>query len=187
MKNETIAAIAAVLVLILGVQAYTTYQLNERLNQLSGSSSSLTNPPFKSTNPQSHNFPKPMLDNDFLKGQPWNAYEEIQHMQEEMEHMFDDSFSRFHMKTPFGNLTKTADVDLKEKPDSYIVTVNAPGADESSMNVKLEGRVLHIAIKTQQANDEADDKNGTYQYRERFVGEFHTWTSQPRQDEDRIP
>jgi HSP20 family protein len=102
------------------------------------------------------------MDNDFLKGMPWNPYEEMQHMQNEMEHMFDESFSRFHMKNPLGNLSKTADVDLKEKPDSYIVTVNAPGADESSMLVKLEDRVLHIAIKTDQAKDETDDKNGTY-------------------------
>jgi len=52
------------------------------------------------------------------------------------------------------------------------VTVNAPGADESSINVKLEDRILHISIKTEQAKEETDEKNGKYQYRERFVGEF---------------
>ncbi|MDO9048616.1 MAG: Hsp20/alpha crystallin family protein [Methylobacter sp.] len=64
------------------------------------------------------------------------------------------------------------DVDLQEKPDLYIVTVNAPGADESSIEVKLEDRILHISIKTEQAKDETDDKNGQYRYRERFVGQF---------------
>jgi len=46
-------------------------------------------------------------------------------------------FPRFHMKTPLGSLSKSPDVDLQEKPDRYIVTVNAPGADESSIDVKL--------------------------------------------------
>ena len=116
--------------------------------------------------------PKADLDDDFFKGRTWDPYAEIQHMQNEMQQIFDDSFSRFQMKTPLGGLNKTPEVDLQEKPDRYIVTVNAPGADESSINVKLEGQVLTIAVKTEHAKDESDDKNGKYQYRERFVGQF---------------
>lgn len=171
MKNETIAAVAAVLVLILGVQAYTMFRLNDRLNQLSGSY-------IQGGSPQSEtsNLPKPNLpksdDDPFFKDRTWNPYEEIQHMQNEMERMFGDSFSRFHMKTPLGSLSIAPAVDLEEKPNRYIVTVNAPGADESSMDVKLEDQVLRISIKTEQAKDETDDKNGNYRYRERFVGQF---------------
>lgn len=50
--------------------------------------------------------------------------------------------------------------------------MNAPGADESSVNVKLDDQRLHISIKTEQAKNETDDKNGHYQYRERFMGEL---------------
>jgi HSP20 family protein len=74
-------------------------------------------------------------------------------MQNEMEQLFSDSFSRFHMNTPLGSLNKVPDVDLQEKSDRYIVTVNAPGADESSLVVKLEDRILHISIKTEHAED----------------------------------
>jgi len=170
MKNETIAAIAAVLVIILGIQAYTMFRLNDRLNQLSGFYSQTGEPQTLSNLPKSN---RPKSDDDeFFKGRTWNPYAEIQHMQNEMEQMFDDSFSRFHMKTPLGSLSKTPDVDLKEKSDRYIVTVNAPGADESSIDVKLEDQVLRISIKTEHAKDETDDKNGKYQYRERFVGQF---------------
>ena len=35
MKNETVAALVAVLVIVLGIQAYMTFRLNDRLNQLS--------------------------------------------------------------------------------------------------------------------------------------------------------
>jgi HSP20 family protein len=170
MKNETIAAIAAVLVIILGIQAYTMFRLNDRLNQLSGFYSQ-TGEPQTLSNPPKSNRPK-SDDDEFFKDRTWNPYAEIQHMQNEMEQMFDDSFSRFHMKTPLGSLSKTPDVDLKEKSDRYIVTVNAPGADESSIDVKLEDQVLRISIKTEHAQDETDDKNGKYQYRERFVGQF---------------
>jgi len=170
MKNETIAAIAAVLVIILGIQAYTMFRLNDRLNQLSGFYSQ-TGEPQTLSNPPKSNRPK-SDDDEFFKDRTWNPYAEIQHMQNEMEQMFDDSFSRFHMKTPLGSLSKTPDVDLKEKSDRYIVTVNAPGADESSIDVKLEDQVLRISIKTEHAKDETDDKNGKYQYRERFVGQF---------------
>ncbi|MDP3590193.1 MAG: Hsp20/alpha crystallin family protein [Methylobacter sp.] len=171
MKNETIAAVAAVLVLILGVQAYTMFQLNDRLNQLSGSYNQSSPTQSKTSNQPKPNLPK-SDDDPFFKDRTWNPYEEIQHMQNEMEQMFGDSFSRFHIKTPLGSLSTAPDVDLEEKPDRYIVTVNAPGADESSMDVKLEDQVLRISIKTERAKDETDDKNGKYQYRERFVGQF---------------
>lgn len=170
MKNETIAAIAAVLVIILGIQAYTMFRLNDRLNQLSGFYSQTGEAQTKTSN-----LPKPnplKSDDDFFKNRTWDPYTEIQHMQSEMEQMFDDSFSRFHMKTPSGSLSKMPDVDLQEKSDFYIVTVNAPGADQSSIDVKLEDQVLRISIKTEQAKDETDDKNGQYRYRERFVGQF---------------
>jgi len=171
MKNETIAAIAAVLVIILGIQAYTMFRLNDWLNQLSGFYSQTTEPQAKTLNPPKPHLPK-LDDDEFFKSRTWNPYAEIQHMQDEMEQMFNDSFSRFHIKTPLGSLSTAPDVDLQEKPDRYIVTVNAPGGAESSIDVKLEDRVLRISIKTEHAEDETDDKNGQYRYRERFVGQF---------------
>ena len=170
MKNETIASIAAVLVIILGIQAYTMFRLNDRLNQLSGFYSQTISPQEPTPNLPQANSSK--QEDDFFKGRTWNPYAEMQYMQKEMEQMFEDSFSRFHMKTPIGGLSATPDVDLQEKPDRYIVTVNAPGADESSIDVKLEDKVLRISIKTEHEQDETDDKNGQYRYRERFIGQF---------------
>lgn len=171
MKNETIASIAAVLVVILGIQAYTMFRLNDRLNQLSGFYSQTDNFQSQTSNLLKPDFSKSDAD-EFFKGRTWNPYAEMQHMQKEMERMFEDSFSRFHMKTPVGGLSAKPDVDLQEKPDRYIVSVNAPGADESSIDVKLEDKVLRISIKTKHEQDETDDNNGEYRYRERFVGQF---------------
>ncbi|MGR9015040.1 MAG: Hsp20/alpha crystallin family protein [Gammaproteobacteria bacterium] len=172
MKNETIAAIAAALVIVVGIQIYMTYRLNDRLNKMNISYSQSSVPQTDTSNLSKPSLPKPVLDDEFFKNRPWNPYAEIQHMQNEMEQMFNDSFSRFHMKNPLGNLSAAPDVDLQEKSDRYVVTVNAPGADESSMEVKLEDRILRISIKTEQAKEETDDKNGKYRYRERFVGQF---------------
>ena len=70
-------------------------------------------------------------------------------------------------------------MDLQEKAGSYVVTVNAPGADEPSIDVKLNNQVLSISIKTEHAKDETTDKNGKYQYRERFVGQFQRTLTLP--------
>ncbi|WP_262965080.1 Hsp20/alpha crystallin family protein [Methylobacter psychrophilus] len=166
-KNPIIIAIATVLVIVLGIQSYVIFNLNESLKQFSAQENSTDNP--KAQIPK---LPKPGSDNELFKDQLWNPYEEMQRMQNEMEQLFGDSFSRFHLNAPLGSLSKIPDVDLQEKPDQYIVTVNAPGADESSIDVKLEDQVLNISIKTEHAKDETDAKKGKYQYRERFVGQF---------------
>lgn len=169
-KTETLITVCTgLLIILLGLQTYTTFRLNDRLNVLIGAS--------EENNP--HQIRSPSLskqstnDEDFFKDRSWNPYEEMQHMQDEMEQMFGESFSRFHLHNPLNNLTKSPDIDLQSKPDSYIVTVNAPGADESSMKITLENqRKLHISIKTDQEKNESNNTNSEYQYRERFVGEF---------------
>lgn len=171
MKNQTLIAIAAVLVIVLGIQAYMTFQLHKRLNQLSGQNQTGSYA-IKLPNSPKTILPKPDKEGEFFKDRLWDPYEEVQRMQNEMEQVFNKSLSRFHMNKPLENLSKTPEVDLQEKPDSYSVTVNAPGADESSIAVNLENQVLHISVKTERAKDETDENKGKYQYRERFVGMF---------------
>lgn len=157
-KNKIIVAIAAGLVIVLGIQAYMIFQLNDRLKQLSGPENQAGSPQIKLPKLPDLTFPKPGQDDEIFKDQPWNPYEEMQRMQNEMEQLFSDSFSRFHVNTPIGSLNKVPDVDLQEKPDRYVVTVNAPGADQSSLVVKLEDRILHISIKTEHTDDQTDEK-----------------------------
>ena len=172
MKNHTIAAVVSFLVIILGIQAYMLYRLNDRVDQLTPQKPSVES--FQDNWPNIKKPPIPKsLPDDFFNGRSWNPYEEMQHMQEEMEKMFGESFSRFHLNTPLGSLSKTPEIDLQDKTDHYLVTVNAPGAEESSINVKLDGQLLSISIKTEQGKQENADQNGDYRYRERFVGEFH--------------
>lgn len=173
-KTPIIIAIATVLVIILGIQSYVIFNLNESVKHLSEKQKIPDN--FQAKIP---NLPNPGSDNQLFKDQPWNLYEEMQRMQNEMEQLFGDSFSRFHLNAPLGSLSKIPDVDLQEKPDQYIVTVNAPGADESSLDIKLEDQLLSISIKTEHAKNETDNQKGKYQYRERFFGQFQRTLTLP--------
>ncbi|MCK9604870.1 MAG: Hsp20/alpha crystallin family protein [Methylomonas sp.] len=179
MKNNTFAVIATVLVVILGIQAYMLYHLNARVDQLASQNQSIKASPGTRPNIPKPLTPKPLPQEDFLNSQPWNPYEEMQRMQDEVEKMFGESFSRFHLNAPLGSLSKTPEVDLQDKADHYRVTVNAPGADEASIVVKLDGQLLNITIKTEQGKQQDDDKNDSYRYRERFVGEFHRLLTLP--------
>lgn len=179
MKNHTIAAVATFFAIILGIQTYMLFRLHDRVDQLSGQK-----PPSERLEPDLPKLakpplPKPLPDEDGFSGQPWNPYDEMQRMQDEMEKLFGDSFSRFHLNSPLGSLSKSPAIDLQDKPDHYLVTVNAPGADESSIDVKLDGQLLTISIKTEQGKQEDEDKNGNYHYRERFVGAFHRTLTLP--------
>lgn len=184
MNKQIIIAIAIVIAVILGIQAYVIFQMNERIkeiNELANRSSDfqfkIQNHTPKLPDPKSL---KPIPDDEFFKDLPWNAYEEMRHMQNEMEQLFSETYSRFHMNTPAGTFTKVPEVNLQETPDLYLITMNAPGADVSSVNVKLEDRMFHISIKTQhEEENKSDNKQGQYRFRERFVGELHRTITLP--------
>lgn len=167
MKNHVLIAAVVILAIALGVQSYRLYQLSNKINQLTGQGGTESGPKTGLTRPL---LPKPRLK-EFPFSDKWAPYAELERMQKEMEQIFEDSFSRFHMNTPLGSLNKTPDVDLRETPDSYIVTVNLPGADESTFSVKVEEDILRISVKTERLSEESNNSDH-FRRRERFVGEF---------------
>lgn len=169
MKNQVVIAIVALLVIALGVQTYMIFQLNDKVNQLNERGNSAVS---LQTKKSPMTMPKPDFKDPFFDDQSWNPYEEMQRMQTEMEQVFNNSFSRFHNNQAFGSFDKMPEIDLKDKSDAYVVTVNVPGIDKSSLNVKLENQQLQISVKTEGAEENSQDK-GNYQRRERFVGTFH--------------
>jgi len=61
--------------------------------------------------------------------------------------------------------------DLKEEADRYIVTLDIPGGNPSSLDVKLEGQVLSIVIKTEHTTNQ-DEGGKKYHRQERFSGSY---------------
>lgn len=172
MNSNKFVTIGTVLVCVFLLQFYLMFKLDNKLDQLSNNDSQVTIPLVKKVPRLNQINPRPDTDDTFFKDYSWNPYKELQRMQNEMDRVFGDSFSRFHKQAPLGSFNKSPDVNLQEKSDRYIVTVNAPGADDSTLKVKLEEQQLHISIKTEHAEETTDESNGQYSYRERFMGEF---------------
>lgn len=165
MSQKTLIIVVGVLVVALAVQSYMLFTLNDKVSRLSDDgSASIELAPI---------LPKPLLPKPGQKPFPdqWDPYAEMERMQKEMEQIFGDSFSRLHMNTPLGSFNKTPEVDLQETANSYIVTANIPGADESTLDVKVENDVLTILVKTEKLSKQSGNQD-QYQRRERFVGQF---------------
>lgn len=157
MKKSTIIVLVSILLIAFGIQTYLMYQLHQQVSQISSSQSK----------DYIHLSPMP-LDDEFMNNDAWNPYQEMQRMQNEMSQLFGNSMSRFHLNSK-DSLTKMPAFDLKEEADRYIVTLDIPGGNPSSLDVKLEGQVLSIVIKTEHANEQDDGEN-KYHRQERFSG-----------------
>lgn len=161
MQKSIITVIAAILFIALAIQTYMFFQLKNQLDQMTSKNAG-----------HSFQLPSMTFDDDLLKNDAWDPYQEMQRMQNEMEQMFGNSLSRFHLNSK-NALIKTPRFDLKEESDRYIATLDIPGGEPSSLDVKIEGQQLFISIKTERSNDQ-DDEVGKNQYRrqERFSGTY---------------
>lgn len=159
MKNSVAIIIVFLLLFVFGMQIFMFYRINERLDQRFALEKNLTASSHQGSDTWTQNF-----DN-------WNPYQELLQIRNQIERMFNDTFSRFQMNSDAGSYTKIPAIDLKDEPNHYIVTVNVPGADESSLDVALNGRQLTISIKTESTNEQTAS-NSKYLIRERFKGEF---------------
>ena len=155
MKKPIIIALGIILLIALGVQTYRIHRLHQQISQL------------KASNP----FELPFKD-DFSDNGTWDPYQELLRLHNEMEQMLGNSFSRFQMNSDIDSFTKTPALDLKEEADRYIVTVELPGADVSSLNVKLEGQQLFVSVKTERSSEQNEGDKNQYHRRERFIGTF---------------
>jgi HSP20 family protein len=165
MNQKTLMAIVGVVIVAFAVQTYMLFRLHDQVNQLTDDKTVSLELPLK--------MPKPLLPKPGANQLPdsWNPYAEMERMQHEMEQVFEDSFSRMHMNNPSGRLTKTPEVDVQEASDRYIVTVNIPGADVSTLDVKVDDDVLTISVKTEKKFEQSESHD-QFKRRERFVGQF---------------
>lgn len=159
MKNSAVIIIGALLLFVFGMQVFMFYRIHEKLDQRFTLE--------KNLNLSSHQGSTTWIQDD----ENWNPYQELLQMRNKMEQMFHDSVSRFHKNSTADSFTQMPAIDLKDETDRYVVTADVPGADESSLDVELDGRQLTISIKTESLREQTDNNN-MYQRRERFSGEF---------------
>lgn len=110
----------------------------------------------------------------------WDPFAEMQQMQQEMDRLFAHSFNRLRMAPGFGSRAGEypfgPEMDLTDEGDHYLVRMNIPGADQSNLQVTLDGRLLTVAGKV----DERVEKNeGQVIRMERRSGQFRRSVTLP--------
>ncbi|VAW13489.1 hypothetical protein MNBD_BACTEROID05-782 [hydrothermal vent metagenome] len=102
----------------------------------------------------------------------WDPFSEMNRIQEEMNSMFQDSFSRGlgHNNSPFGGLI-SLDADIHETKNQYVVKLDLPGMEKSNINVEAQGDQLVISGE-KKSSTENDDQAKQYYQKEQSVGYF---------------
>ena len=163
MNNRFVIIAGVILFAIIGWQSYMIYSLHQQVQSISWPFGSESDEPLFSQTPK----------DDFFGNDQWDPYKEFQRMQQDIDRTFGNAFSRYHLNRGFSSLTKMPPLDLKEKKDRYIVKMDIPGADLSSLSVNLDGEQLSIAVKSErQSEDQPASGKQNFQRRERFSGTF---------------
>ena len=177
--NKILVGALVVLVLFLGAQSYFTYQLYQKVNVNNQKAENITVSSLKPTKPSSssllNNSPWDLFDKNDKGIDPWSPFEEMQQMHDEMNKMFGRSFSRFsrtqNFDQFFSNSTYEPRIDMEDERDHYLITVDVPGAEESTINVSIEDGQLRLSGNTAREKKE-EDSAGSMVHRERFFGSF---------------
>ncbi len=160
MKNPLIIIIGGLLLVIFIMQVVMFYRIHEKLDQRFALENQL--------NLSSHQGSNTWEED----ANNWNPYQELLQMRNRMEQIFNKSMSKFHNNSNITPLTQIAAIDFKDEKDRYVVTLEVPGADESAIDVALNGRKLNISIKVEGESEQSESDNSS-QLLEEFKGEFY--------------
>jgi HSP20 family protein len=104
----------------------------------------------------------------------WDPFKEMHSLQNRINQMFGGAFNRFERSDDFGTLFGehpfAPAIDIEDKGDRYLVMVDLPGAEDSSVDVKFEGRTLTISGSVREDMKKEDE--GKILKRERMTGTF---------------
>ena len=111
----------------------------------------------------------------------WDPFKEMHSMQDRISQMFGSAFNHFQQSDDFGTLFRdhpfAPDINIEDKGDHFLVTVDLPGTEDSQLDVKLEGRTLTISGSVQSESKETDKGNMLRQ--ERRSGKFQRTVTLP--------
>ena len=122
-----------------------------------------------------------LLTDDFF-GDDWQPFAEMARMRKEMDQLFEDSFQRFRDVPGFNQdwLKPNGGPSISDEGDHLVVTLDIPGADESTLDIKLEDGVLSISGKREEV-DEQRDQGGNVIRRSQSSSQFQRSLSLPGQ------
>jgi len=126
------------------------------------------------------------FDHDF---DDWDPFKEMHSMHDRINQMFGSAFNRFQRSDDFGGLfgdySFSPAVNIEDKGDRYLVTVDLPGTENSRIEVNVEGQTLTISGSAR--SESRDEDSGTMLRQERRSGRFHRAVTLPSPvDADRL-
>lgn len=188
MKNTFLIIVGILLVAVMGVQGYYTYLLSEKVDKLSSlkvnllgfrnktlaNQEALTQSEAESLAAESEEDTEAIDDNQYpLAG--WEPFTEFQQLQEKMNRVWSDSYSRFTLNPKFNESVAESqfspNVDFTETDQYYRVQVDMPGAKETSIQVLVQDQQLHISAQTEKQSV-VDNQQGQPIRNERLFGVF---------------
>ncbi len=123
------------------------------------------------------------FDDDFFGWEEgdWDPFREMHSMHDRINQMFGSAFNRFEdsysFGSVFGDYSFSPDINIEDKDDYYLVTVDLPGVEDSRLDVKINGQTLSISGKMEAESKE--DDGGTMLRQERRSGSFQRIVTLP--------
>ena len=157
MKNFTVIIIGVILIFLFSMQVVMFYRIHERIDQQFTTEKNLD----LSSHQGASDWPQ--------KSDDWTPFQELLKIQNRIEQLFNNSLSRLQNDTDAAIPSNIPALNLKEEADRYVVTIDVPGADESSINVELNGRKLTLSVSNE-SEQEQTGNNGKFIRHERYQG-----------------
>ena len=103
----------------------------------------------------------------------WDPFEEMEGMQEMMNRLFRESFSRGLRSGKIKDhlASYNPDVDTHETDKEYVMRVDLPGIEKDQINVKVENNQIMISGSRETEDEESKADSGFYRS-ERSFGSF---------------
>lgn len=194
-KTGWLIALVIVLLAVLGYQSWRMYRLDEQISQAIAQSRTIfmatqnsprvlpMNPPNRlapAAPPQSATRSQALLPDPFgfqpmTNPNTWDPFEEMNRMQQQIDQMFNQAFSRFQISPQFQGLTTepvfSPRLDIQDSGKEYVVEIDMPGMDRANIEAKVENQDLVITGESNLSSEERQ-QNGTIIIQERRVGRF---------------
>lgn len=111
----------------------------------------------------------------------WDPFKEMQAMQDHINQMFGNAFNRFNQSDAFMDLfdkySFSPNINVEDKGEYYLVTVDAPGVEDSNLNIKIEGQILSVSGTIR--NETKKEEKGKILTQERRSGSFQRMVTLP--------
>jgi HSP20 family protein len=108
----------------------------------------------------------------------WDPWGDIVSLREAMNNLLEESFVRPRPGISGPGMASSLALDVKETPESFIVTASVPGVPPSDIDITVLGDTLRIRGHRKEETDETGE-GGRWLLRERRFGAFERTVSLP--------